>query len=129
MTKLKFPMQRSVDFLEDRAVPAFLAPVNFATGASPTAVAVGDFNNDGRQDVAVVNDLSLGTAGSHSFSVTLSSTGTQTISVQDMANGSLHGQVQVTVKTSAGGGGSGGGGGGSGGGGSGGGGGGGGRTP
>ncbi len=39
-------------------------------------------------------------AGSHTFTVTLTSTGTQTIGVQDVLNGSLKGQVQVKVNTS-----------------------------
>ena len=33
----------------------FAAPVNFATGRTPVSVAVGDFNGDGRADLAVVN--------------------------------------------------------------------------
>jgi hypothetical protein len=57
--------------------------------------------------------------GVHSFSITLVSTGTQTIGVQDVANGSLRGQVSVNVRTSGGSGGGGTGGGGTGGGGTG----------
>src|SRR5207247_541318 len=33
----------------------FLAAVSFAVGSSPRSVAVGDFNSDGRQDLAVAN--------------------------------------------------------------------------
>jgi len=33
----------------------FQAPVNYAVGANPTSVAVGDFNADGRSDLAVAN--------------------------------------------------------------------------
>lgn len=44
-----------VEGLEGRVVPAFLAPVSYGAGASPAAVAVGDFNHDGRDDMAVVN--------------------------------------------------------------------------
>ncbi len=35
--------------------------VSYPAGASPTAVVVGDFNNDGKVDVAVANDLNPGT--------------------------------------------------------------------
>jgi hypothetical protein len=38
-------------------------------------------------------------AGSHTFTVTLASTGTQTIGVQDTVNGSLKGQVSIKVNT------------------------------
>jgi hypothetical protein len=34
----------------------FAAPTNFAVGTLPTSVAVGDFNGDGNQDLAVAND-------------------------------------------------------------------------
>src|SRR5207245_8102031 len=34
---------------------AFRAPVNYATGDSPNTIAVGDFNADGKLDLAVVN--------------------------------------------------------------------------
>jgi hypothetical protein len=51
-------------------------------------------------------------AGSHVFSVTFASTGTQTLGVQDVLNGSLKGSTSVTVKTSTNTGGGGGGGGG-----------------
>jgi hypothetical protein len=47
-----------LEMLEDRCLPSFSAPVSYAVGSSPQAVAVGDFNGDGRQDLAVV---SLGT--------------------------------------------------------------------
>ena len=36
-------------------VPAFGVAVPFAVGTGPTAVAVGDFDGDGRDDIAVVN--------------------------------------------------------------------------
>jgi len=35
--------------------PSFAAPVTFAAGGTPYAVAVGDFNGDGRPDLAVAN--------------------------------------------------------------------------
>ena len=33
----------------------FSAPTNFAVGGHPLSVAVGDFNGDGKQDLAVAN--------------------------------------------------------------------------
>lgn len=41
--------------LETRVVPAFYPPLNFAGGLDPLAMAVGDFNGDGSNDLAVVN--------------------------------------------------------------------------
>jgi hypothetical protein len=41
--------------LEDRTVPSFLPPTTFAVGGGPRAVAVADFNHDGKSDVAVVS--------------------------------------------------------------------------
>ena len=37
--------------LEDRSVPAFLAPVEYDTSPGPSSVASGDFNNDGHLDL------------------------------------------------------------------------------
>jgi hypothetical protein len=45
----------TVEMLEDRALPSFLPPVNYATDANPRSAVVGDFNGDGVLDVAVVN--------------------------------------------------------------------------
>jgi hypothetical protein len=45
----------NVEALEDRRVPAFLAPVDYAVGVSPNAVKAGDFNGDGIQDLATAN--------------------------------------------------------------------------
>lgn len=43
-------------YLQDAANPgSFLSPVNVAVGANPRSVAVGDFNKDGRLDIAVAN--------------------------------------------------------------------------
>jgi hypothetical protein len=48
--------------LESRVVPAFLAPAIYPTGVSPAAIAVGDFNNDGKQDIVTVSNTSIGSA-------------------------------------------------------------------
>jgi hypothetical protein len=45
-----------IDVLEDRTVPSFFTPPTYAVGAAPVAEAVGDFNGDGKQDLAVVNE-------------------------------------------------------------------------
>src|SRR5262249_14994196 len=46
-----------VETLEDRTVPSFVtAPPNFAVGSIPHGEAVGDFNGDGKADLAVVNE-------------------------------------------------------------------------
>jgi hypothetical protein len=47
----------TVEALEDRTVPSFLASVSYGTGGYPTDVAVGDFNKDGVPDMAVVNAM------------------------------------------------------------------------
>ena len=57
----KWSVQLGVEALEDRCVPAFLAPVSFAAGVVPTAIATGDFNADGHQDIVTVNSTSIGT--------------------------------------------------------------------
>src|SRR5215472_15708938 len=41
--------------LETRCLPGFLAPLAFDAGSSPISVAVGDFNGDGKPDLAVAN--------------------------------------------------------------------------
>jgi len=41
----------------------FQAPVDYQTGASPTSLAIGDFNGDGKQDIVTANS----TAGTVSF--------------------------------------------------------------
>src|SRR5205823_264341 len=45
-----------LETLEDRLTPTFAASLNFATGPfNPFAVAVGDFNRDGRPDLVTSN--------------------------------------------------------------------------
>jgi hypothetical protein len=41
--------------LEDRTVPSFLAPVSYPVDTAPSAVAVGDFNGDGKPDLVTAN--------------------------------------------------------------------------
>jgi hypothetical protein len=45
----------TLERLEDRTVPGFLGPVNYAVGSNPLAVATGDFNGDGRADLVTAN--------------------------------------------------------------------------
>ena len=39
-----------------QAAVSFSGPTNFTVGFSPFSVAVGDFNGDGKQDLAMVNN-------------------------------------------------------------------------
>src|SRR5207248_3033581 len=59
------PHRPNLEVLEDRVVPAFLAPVSYAAGALPDAVVTADFNGDGKLDLAVAN------AGSNDVSLLL----------------------------------------------------------
>jgi hypothetical protein len=54
------PFRPGLQALEDRTVPAFLAPVSYAAGANTAGIAVGDLNGDGRDDMAVVNQAVTG---------------------------------------------------------------------
>src|SRR5262245_42987964 len=45
----------SVECLEDRTVPGFLAPVDYAVGQYPVAVVTGDFNGDRQPDVVALS--------------------------------------------------------------------------
>src|SRR5262249_18133895 len=54
-----------VESLEDRTVPSFFTSPAFAVGSTPHGEAVGDFNGDGKADLAVVNQ------GSNTVSILL----------------------------------------------------------
>src|SRR5262245_2459043 len=45
----------SLEVLEDRLTPSFSPATSFPVGTNPQAVVTGDFNNDGRLDLAVAN--------------------------------------------------------------------------
>ncbi len=45
----------ALELLEDRTVPSFLPPVDYAVGQGPRAVATGDFTKDGIQDLVTCN--------------------------------------------------------------------------
>jgi hypothetical protein len=59
-----------LEFLEDRSVPAFLAPVDDATVLPPVTVKAGDFNGDSVLDLATANGLIAG-QGEYTVSVLL----------------------------------------------------------
>ena len=71
---------------------------------------VGKVHFTGPNGIPVDYTFTAADAGSHVFSITFSATGTQTIGVQDAANGSLKGQTSIKVVANGGGGGTGGGG-------------------
>ena len=50
----------SVENLEGRRLLAFTTPITIPTGLNPAGIAVGDFNSDGRDDMAVVNSAVAG---------------------------------------------------------------------
>ena len=50
-------LSSSVSILLGDGAGNFSAPTNFAAGDNPLSVAVGDFNGDGKQDLAVANQL------------------------------------------------------------------------
>ncbi len=76
--------------LETRVVPSlFLAAQNFATDTEPLSVAVGDFNGDGRPDLAVAN------FGSNSVSVLLGNGNGTFQAAQNFTTGSNPASVAV----------------------------------
>jgi hypothetical protein len=48
----------NLEVLEDRTLPSFVAPVSYIIDGYPEAVVTGDFNGDGRLDLAVANAYS-----------------------------------------------------------------------
>jgi hypothetical protein len=50
----------TLELLEDRTVPSFLAPVNYYIGPSAGRLTVGDFNGDGLADLVPLQVLILG---------------------------------------------------------------------
>jgi hypothetical protein len=63
-----------VSVYKGRGSGRFDAAVNFGTGVAPVSVAVGDFNGDGKPDLATANRLYAG-AGSNNLSVLLNTCG------------------------------------------------------
>jgi hypothetical protein len=73
LLKKSRPLSRSaqqrtltLETLEERTVLSFLPPVTFPVGVNPRAVTVADFNNDGKPDLAVVNQGPFSTSTSQS---------------------------------------------------------------
>jgi hypothetical protein len=86
-----------LELLEDRTVPSFLAPVDYAAGSHPQTVATGSFRNNGIQDLVVTNPTAdtvsvlLGN-GNGTFQAPLSlTTGSNptSVAVGDFGNGHL----------------------------------------
>src|SRR5262245_28697447 len=67
--RLPSPCRPGLEALEDRSLPtvSFLPAANYWVGIDPHSVAVGDFNGDGKQDLAAAN------SGSANVSVLLGS--------------------------------------------------------
>ena len=79
------------------------------TFGNPITTSTGRVHFTGPNGVPVDYTFTAADAGVHVFSATLTSTGTQTIGVQDTLNGALRGQTRIKVVASGGGGGGGGG--------------------
>ena len=56
----------TLEALENRTVLSFVPPVTLPVGVQPRAVTVADFNNDGKPDLAVVNQGPFSTSTSQS---------------------------------------------------------------
>ncbi|MCA9191310.1 MAG: VCBS repeat-containing protein, partial [Planctomycetales bacterium] len=52
--------QLTLESLEDRRLLSFTTPISYPAGSSPAGVDVGDFNSDGRDDIAVANNSLVG---------------------------------------------------------------------
>ncbi len=95
----------SLQILEDRFVPTFLAPLNYAAGIAPTAVAVGDFTGDGKQDLVVANGASVGTIsvlpgnGDGTFQAPISSS--DGIAPSSLVVGDFNGDGKLDVATTS----------------------------
>src|SRR5438046_3062685 len=61
--KRRSAFRPSFESLANRLVPTFLTPVSYAAGAAPAAIAVADYNGDGKADMAVVNNAVAGSVG------------------------------------------------------------------
>ncbi|MCE5307753.1 MAG: FG-GAP-like repeat-containing protein [Acidobacteriales bacterium] len=48
----------SAHTVNSQRASSFLAPVNYGTGTSPSSIAIGDFNGDGKADLAVAKNAS-----------------------------------------------------------------------
>src|SRR6516165_6109275 len=93
----------SLETLEDRTVPSFFGPPNlFSTGSNPAAIAVGDFNGDGKADLVVVNSSAntvsvlLGNGGGTFLTKNDFTTGTTPVGV---AVGDFNGDGKVDIAT------------------------------
>jgi hypothetical protein len=78
-----------LDVLEDRTLPSFLAPVNYAVGPSPAAIVAADVNGDGELDLITAN------AGGNNISVQLGNGNGTFQAAQTYASGA--GPVSVAV--------------------------------
>ena len=92
----------SVENLEERAVPAFLTPVDYPVGSYPFAVVSGYFNNDTIPDLAVANyydgtvSVRLGNADGTFQDAVNSSTGSYPVS---LAVGDFNGDTKLDLVT------------------------------
>src|SRR6476469_7323598 len=57
-------LRPGLEALEDRSVPAFIAPVDYTVGGNPIGMQAGDFNGDGIPDVVTGGADAAGVNGS-----------------------------------------------------------------